>query len=151
MVGTIHLMISDKKRIYVYTLIDVYSRRCYAWTTERINTGMSIAFLKRAQGLASFKFNRIQSDNGSEFSQHFSERIRILHRHSRVRKPNDNAYVERFNRTLQEECLNELPIDVKIFNRALPEYLSYYNAERLHMGINFQTPNYLINCFQAIG
>lgn len=151
MVDTIHLMISEKKRIYVYTLIDVYSRWCYAWATERINTRMSIAFLKRAQGLASFKFNCIQSDNGSEFSQHFSERIKVLHRHSRVRKPNDNSYVERFNRTLQDECLRELPINVKIFNRALPEYLSYYNAERLHMGINFQTPNYLINCFQAIG
>ena len=97
MVDTIHLMISEKKRIYVYTLIDVYSRWCYAWATERISTRMSIAFLKRAQDLASFKFNCIQSDNGSEFSQHFSERIRILHRHSRVRKPNDNSYVERFN------------------------------------------------------
>lgn len=151
MVDTIHLMINEKKRMYVYTLIDVYSRWCYAWATKRINTRMSIAFLKRAQGLASFKFTCIQSDNGSEFSQHFSERIKILHRHSRVRKPNDNAYVERFNRTLQEECLKKLPVDVRIFNRALPEYLSYYNTERLHMGIDFKTPNYLINCFQAIG
>jgi hypothetical protein len=29
--------------------------------------------------------------------------------------------------------------------------LNYYNTERLHMGIDFQTPNQLINCFQAIG
>ena len=151
MVDTIHLMISPKKRIYVYTLIDVYSRWCYAWATDRINTRISIKFLKKAQGLADFKFNCIQSDNGSEFSQHFSERIKILHRHSRVRKPNDNSYLERFNRTLQDECLRQLPTDVRIFNRALPEYLTYYNTERLHMGINFKTPISLINCFQAIG
>jgi transposase InsO family protein len=151
MVDTIHLMENPYRRIYVYTLIDVYSRWTYAWATDRINTRKSIEFLKRAEALADFQFNCIQSDNGSEFSQHFSERIKILHRHSRVRKPNDNAHLERFNRTLQTECLRELPTNVRVFNRVLPEYLSYYNTERLHMGINFQTPIQLIKCFQAIG
>jgi len=33
----------------------------------------------------------------------------------------------------------------------LPIYLNYYNTERLHMGIQFKTPNSLIKCFQAIG
>jgi transposase InsO family protein len=151
MVDTIHLMISEKKRIYVYTLIDVYSRWCYAWATERINAHKSTEFLQRAQSEADFKFNCVQSDNGSEFSTHFSERVKLLHRHSRVRKPNDNSYVERFNRTLKEECLHILPNNVKIFNKSLPSYLEYYNTERLHMGIDFKTPIYLIKCFQAIG
>jgi transposase InsO family protein len=151
MVDTIHLMLSEKRRIYVYTLIDVYSRWCYAWATDRINARKSTEFLKRAGVLADFEFNCIQSDNGSEFSQHFSERIKVAHRHSRVRKPNDNAHLERFNRTLQEECLDKLPVSIRKFNQAMPIYLNYYNAERLHMGINFQTPNQLINCFQAIG
>lgn len=151
MVDTIHLMLSEKRRIYVYTLIDVYSRWCYAWATDRINAKKSTEFLKRARALADFEFSCVQSDNGSEFSQHFSERIKIAHRHSRVRKPNDNAHLERFNRTLQEECLDKLPVSVRKFNQAMPIYLNYYNAERLHMGINFQTPNQLINCFQAIG
>jgi len=151
MVDTIHLMISEKKRIYVYTLIDVYSRWTYAWAVERINAKKSVEFLKRARALADFQFTCIQSDNGSEFSQHFSERIKILHRHSRIRKPNDNSYVERFNRTLKEECLRILPTNVRMFNRTLPIYLNYYNTERLHMGIQFKTPNSLIKCFQAIG
>lgn len=151
MVDTIHLMVSEKERIYVYTLIDVYSRWCFAWATDKINTRQSAKFLKMAQGLAEFTFNCIQSDHGSEFSQHFSERIEILHRHSRVRKPNDNAYLERFNRTLQEECLNSLKTNVKIFNKNIPTYLNYYNGERLHMGINFSTPNQILKRFQAIG
>lgn len=151
MVDTIHLMVNDHQRIYVYTLIDVYSRWTYAWAANTINTRKSIEFLKKAKGLASFKFKCIQSDHGSEFSQHFSERIKVLHRHSRVRKPNDNAYLERFNRTLQDECLRDIPNNVKIFNRALPGYLKYYNTRRLHMGINFKTPISLIKCFQAIG
>lgn len=151
MVDTIHLMVTPRKRIYVYTLIDVYSRWTYAWATEKISAGKSAEFLKRAQTEAEFKFNCIQSDNGCEFSPYFTKKIEILHRHSRVRKPNDNSYVERFNRTLKEECLHILPTNVRIFNRAMPTYLEYYNTERLHMGINFQTPIQLIKCFQAIG
>ncbi len=151
MVDTIHLMISGKKRIYVYTLIDVCSRWCFAWATDKIGTRQSIKFLKMAQNVAEFKFTCIQSDHGSEFSQHFSERIKILHRHSRVRKPNDNSYLERFNRTLQEECLDDLRTSVKTFNQKMPTYLTYYNDERLHMGINFLTPNQMLKRFQAIG
>jgi transposase InsO family protein len=151
-VDTIHIMESSTKRIYVYTLIDVFSRWCYAWATERINTRLSIKFLEMAQDEAPFKFECIQSDNGSEFSQHFTDRIRILHRHSRVRKPNDNAHLERFNRTLQEECLNNFSVSVKLFKRALSIYLNYYNTERLHLGINLKTPLAIISKrFQAIG
>lgn len=151
-VDTIHLMETSSKRIYVYTLIDVFSRWTFAWATERINTRLSIKFLKMAQAQAPFQFRCIQSDNGSEFSQHFTERIKILHRHSRVRRPNDNAHLERFNRTLQEECLNHLPTNVTMFKRALPGYLEYYNTERLHLGLNLKTPAAIINKrFQAIG
>ena len=140
LVDTIHLMDTPRIRIYVYTLIDVYSRWCYVWAVERINTRMSIKFLKKCQAAAPFQFQCIQSDHGSEFSQHFTERIKILHRHSRVRKPNDNAHLERFNRTLQEECLRNFKTNVRILNREIPTYIQYYNNERLHMGINFKTP-----------
>lgn len=145
MVDTIHLMVSKTKRIYVYTLIDVYSRFAYAWAVDRISAKKSIAFLQRAEGLADFTFRCIQSDHGPEFSTHFTERIKKIHRHSRVRKPNDNSYVERFNRTLQEECLDHLPVNVKKFNLALPIYLQYYNTERLHMGLNFKVPMTLLS------
>lgn len=152
-VDTIHLMKNQKERIYVFTLIDVYSRWVYARAYERANTATALHFLKLAQYYSSFPFKHIQSDHGSEFSQHFTERLKIDHRHSRVRKPNDNAHLERFNRTLQEECLDGLIVDVNIINKELPKYLKYYNNERLHMGINFQTPLQLLlsKRFQAIG
>jgi transposase InsO family protein len=93
----------------------------------------------------------LQSDHGSEFSSWFTEQIRILglaHRHSRIRKPSDNGYVERFIRTLQEECLSKIPQTFRAYQKEIPEYLDYYNTERLHLGINFKTP---IQCVQAIG
>jgi transposase InsO family protein len=140
---TIHFL-EDGKRTYVYTLIDVFSRWAYAQATERISSGNSIAFLRKAQHKASLEFQCIQSDHGPEFSQHFTERIGINHRHSRVRKPNDNGHLERFNRTLQDECLRQCRVNAKAHNRALQKYLPYYNGQRLHMGINFKTPQEIL-------
>lgn len=144
---TIHLMDSPKTRIYVYTLIDVFSRWTYAKAVARISAANSVKFLRQAQEKASFDFNYLQSDHGSEFSQHFTERVKIKHGHSRIRRPTDNAHVERFNRTLQEELIDRLPKNVKLINQRLDSYLRYYNTERLHLGLNLKTP---IKCCQAI-
>jgi transposase InsO family protein len=141
---TIHLMINDKKRIYVMTLIDVYSRLGYALAYPVLNGAISVDFLSKAERDFKFKFEMIQSDHGPEFSSYFVARIKTDHRYSRIGKPNDNSHIERFNRTLQEECLDKLPRDVNQINKALQKYLKYYNQERLHMGINLLTPSQMI-------
>ena len=123
----------------------------HAWACERANARTALLFLYHSKKNAPFIFQMLQSDNGPEFSTHFTERVKTSHRHSRVRRPNDNAHIERFNRTIQEELLDHLPRDVKIINRELPTYLEYYNTQRLHLGIKLQTPLQVINCFQAIG
>lgn len=137
---TIHLMESESSRIYVYTLLDLYSRWTYARAVKRLNGQQTLSFVQNAKRKFPHDFKCLQSDHGPEFSTHFTERIKITHRHSRVRRPNDNAHLERFNRTLQEELLDKLPRDVAVINRHLPKYLKYYNTERLHMGIDFKTP-----------
>ena len=137
---TIHLMISEKKRMYVFTLIDVYSRWVYAKAYKRINSRVSIDFINEAQKYSSFRFNTLQSDHGPEFGMWFVSQIKKNHRYTRIGKPNDNAHIERFNRTLQEECLDKLPHDVRTINCALKKYLRYYNYERVHGGINYLTP-----------
>jgi transposase InsO family protein len=144
-IDTIHMMQSEKKRIYIYTMLDLYSRWAYAWASEKMSAGKTINFVNSAKEKFPFEFNCLQSDNGPEFSQHFSERISVKHRHSRVRRPNDNAHLERFNRTIQEEFLDKLPRDVDLINEYLPGYLKYYNEQRLHMGINFKTPAQMLS------
>jgi transposase InsO family protein len=148
---TIHIMKNEKKRIYIYTLLDVYSRWAYAWASKKMSAGNTLQFVKKATGKSEFDFDCLQSDHGPEFSPFFTSRVKARHRHSRVRKPNDNAHLERFNRTLQDEFLRYLPIDVKIINRHLPKYLKYYNEQRLHLGLGLKTPSQLLtNCCQAI-
>ncbi|MBU6214485.1 DDE-type integrase/transposase/recombinase [Patescibacteria group bacterium] len=150
-VDTIHLAVNGTTVLYVYTFIDVYSRWTYAWCSARANCRTSLLFVKRAQVAAPFLFECVQTDNGPEFSTNFSERLGIRHRHTRVRHSNDNAHVERFNRTLREECLDALPIDLFVLNRSLTEYLKRYNETRHHFGLNLETPlAVLTKCVQAI-
>ena len=130
-------------RLSVYALVDLYSRWAHAEAEERINGLISVRFVVNAQRAASFKFQTLQSDHGSEFSKWFTKVIKshgFDHRHSRVRRPTDNGHIERFIRTLQEECLNKIPRSLSSWKRQIPEYLHYYNTERPHMGLNFKTP-----------
>jgi transposase InsO family protein len=149
-IDTIHLMVDEKHRIYIFVLIDVYSRWVYAKCYGRMNSRICLDFVREAQRHASFKFKMLQSDHGPEFGKWFVTQIKKSHRFTRIGKPNDNAHIERFNRTLQEECVDRLPKDVFKINCALKKYLQYYNYERLHMGINLKTPSQLsINSVQA--
>lgn len=150
-IDTIHTMQGEKRRMYTFVLIDVYSRWVYAKTYQRMNAATAVRFVKEAQSRASFHFDMLQSDHGPEFGKWFVARIRKDHRYTRIGKPNDNAHVERVNRTLQEECLDKQGRTPEAYNRALRKYLAHYNERRLHLGIGLRAPIQLLtNCVQAI-
>lgn len=88
----------------------------------------------------------IQADNGPEFGRYFAQVMTghgIAVRHSRLGRPNDNAHIERFNRTIQEECLGSR-ISSRVATATLEvkinKYLEYYNNERVHLGIQLRRP-----------
>lgn len=140
-------------RLYLYTTLDVCARWGHAEPFSTISARRSVCFVRSAQSVAPFPFLTLQSDNGPEFTKHFTNQLQLLgiaHRHSRVRKPNDNAHLERFNRTIQEECLSRVPRSLRAYRRAIPEWLHYYNTERPHMGLEMQTPTERLEWFQAI-
>jgi transposase InsO family protein len=137
-----------RERMGLYTLIDVCSRWAFASPTIGMDTWKSLMFVERAQKTSPFVFKTIQSDHGSEFSKWFTKRIverGMIHRHSRIRTPNDNAHLERFNRTIQEECIARLPRNIVVWRKEIPEFLHYYNHERPHMGLEMKTPAEILN------
>lgn len=149
-IDTIHIVAGDGERFYIYTLIDLCSRWAYAKVYTRINTHNSLRFVRQAQKGSGFNFRMIQSDHGSEFSTWFTEnlgKLEVNHRHSRVRQSNDNAHIERFNRTIQEECLDRIYKQPRYYQKAIDGYLPYYNTERLHLGIKLKTPAEVITSY----
>jgi transposase InsO family protein len=142
-IDTVHIMLPNGTKLYVYTIIDLFSRWAYAEVVESISGRESAKFVLRVKNIAPFNVEMIQSDNGAEFQKMFRFRIYKLgftHRYSRVRQSNDQAHIERFNRTIQEECLDRTNQNLKDFRKAIKIYLPYYNNERIHMGINYKTP-----------
>lgn len=136
-----------RERMGMYTLIDVCSRWAYATPTISMNTWKSVGFVGEAQKASPFALKTVQSDHGAEFSKWFTKQIveqGMAHRHSRIRTPNDNAHLERFNRTIQEECTARIPRDISVWRKEVPEYLWYYNHERPHMGLGMKTPDEML-------
>ena len=134
------------ERRYIFTVIDLYSRMSFACCFDRLLPGGAFNTLLRAEKYFGFKIRVIQTDNGPEFSKWFSHQAHgkgITHRHTRIHRPNDNAHIERFNRTLREECIGDhmsCRETTESINQKLREYLDYYNDERLHLGIQCKVP-----------
>lgn len=132
---------NDRTKWYVYTGIDINSRIAFAFATDRISPGPSLHFARHIQLVAAFKVTCFQTDNGQEFGRYFTLNLGVKHRKIRKRKPNDNAHIEKFNRTIQEECINKRIFkSIEELNQCLEEYLIHYNNRRLHMGISLMTP-----------
>ncbi len=145
-IDTIHRMIDTKKRFYVFVIIDTYSRWIYAKAYARMNAATSVKFVGEAQKYAPFHFKMIQSDHGPEFGKWFVSRIQKSHRYTRIGKPNDNAHIERVNRTIQEECLDKIENDVKKINYALKKYVRYYNNQRMHLSLETTPMQVVLRC-----
>ena len=148
-IDAVHEGVPDD-RLSAYALIDVCSRWGYAEPVLRVNSRQTSRFLKEARQIAPFPFKTIQTDHGSEFSKWFTKiavHDGMSHRHTRVRTPTDNGHVERFIRSLQDECLHRIPRTMSAWKREIPEWINYYNTERPHMGINFKTPTEVVRSY----
>ncbi len=130
-------------RLYAYAVLDLCTRWVYAEPSKAANGQQSAAFISHAQTYFPFPLRMVQSDHGSEFAKYFTKQLiaqGIVHRHSRVRRPTDNGHIERFIRTLQQECLSRTARSYQAWEKAIPDFIRYYNTERPHMGLAMKTP-----------
>ena len=136
-------------------MIDLYTRLAHAEIHPHIRPGIAADVVLRAQKHWKLKehghrITMIQADNGPEFSRYFEQRMRtngIAVRHSRLGRPNDNAHIERFNRTIQEECIGSrisLRVATATLQAKINQYIAYYNHERVHLGIQLRKPTEML-------
>ena len=135
----------DHSKMYIYTVIDLYTRMAYAKISPNLSEKGAAETIFEAQEFMSFPFKMVQSDNGAEFQNHFQGRLNsrgIKTRHSRVRHPNDDAHIERFNRTLRKECIGQYNPNknINFIDHKLNRFIRYYNYDRIHLGIGLKTP-----------
>jgi len=144
---TIHYVTITYERFYICAVIDTYSRLGYDEYQPGFTTGKTVQVLQRALNYFGFPVTTIQTDNGPELGEFLFDVLakkQMKLRHTRVRKPNDNAHIERFIRTIQEECFRRKLPNPKTANRRLRKYIRYYNTERKHLGIQRKTPTEML-------
>jgi len=137
-------------KVYLHAVVDTYSSFAFGFLHVSKQPEAAVAVLHNEalpfyaeRGL---KVEHLLTDNGREFCGSESHPYRIYlqlneieHRTSKVRRPQTNGFVERFNRTALDEFFreafrNKLYESVEVLQRDLDEWLHYYNRERPHQG-----------------
>jgi len=149
-VDTIVKYVGGLKR-YIITAIDTFGRPAFALSYKKANSINTRDFFRKLEKVMPFEIKGVQTDNGSEFNLYFKEYLKkqkIEHYWNYPGQPYRNGHIEKFNRTIQEEFIDQneyLLSDPDIFNRKLIDWLLWYNTERPHWSLDLESPiNYLI-------
>jgi transposase InsO family protein len=145
-----HIDPRSGKRLYYYTVIDLFTRMTYVILVPKLGPGHAARAVQEAQQCWGFRIAMVQADNGPEYGRYFAQTLQqsgIQTRHSRLHRPNDNAHIERFNRTIQEECIGHhwnRSVPLQFQQAKLAAWLEYYNTKRVHLGIQMRTPREML-------
>lgn len=87
----------------------------------------------------------LRSDNGSQFGAKVFvaevERLGIKLTNTAYRCPQGNAIIERFFRTLKEECIWQHRFEsFEEAERVITAWIKYYNEERMHSRLGYKSP-----------
>ena len=138
-------VLEEGRQIRTLNVIDHFNRQCMG-----ISVDYSLPSRKVIEALERIieqhgKPIRIRTDNGSEFC---SKRFQLWLRENKIEwsriqkgKPQQNAIVERFNKTYREDVLDANLFSSLAHARELTtKWLWDYNNERLHESLNYLTP-----------
>lgn len=137
----------DGTRRYILTAIDVERKFAFAGAYLNHSSASAADFLRRLIEVCPFPIDELQTDNGSEFALRFEEACAILgltHFNTHVRSPKENAFIERFNRTISEDFImlhrGLLRDDLHAFNLKMVDWLLWYNTIRPHESLGMLSP-----------
>lgn len=134
--------------LYLAAVLDLHSRKLIGWTlSDRMTSDIVISALNMALKQRGAVPEVFHSDKGSQYT---STVFRNLLRKNSVQISNsgvgncyDNATMERFFRTLKEECTNRLPLMTRDeLKRVVFEFVEvFYNRQRIHSALGYLTPD----------
>lgn len=154
-------------KVYLHAVVDTFSSFGFGFLHVSKQPEAAVAvlhndvvpFYKKQR----IKVENILTDNGREFCgtdthpyQMYLEFNDIKHRTSKVRRPQTNGFVERFNRTVLDEFFRlkfreKQYESVDDLQKDLDRWLIHYNTQRPHLGYRNQgrTPMETIKFFKS--
>jgi transposase InsO family protein len=138
--------VTDGVKDYFLSALDIQLKFALSLNYKRLTSSNMKDFYQRFKQVYPFSIKDWQSDNGHENLGEFDQVLLddgIPHYFSYPHCPRINSFIERYNRTLQEEFIdNHLDIihDKPLFSKALADYLIYYNTQRPHKSLGLKAP-----------
>lgn len=138
---------------FLFSILDDHSRKILFWHLTPFATAKEAVYtLDNAIQKVGSKPKRMLSDRGIQFFTGAGKKIgafeqylkqkNIPHTLARVRHPQTMGKIERYHRSLRQECLNHYQFDDPIEARQIiAEYNDLYNYYRKHKGIGRVTPH----------
>lgn len=134
------------RRIRALTVVDNFSREALAIPVGQRLTGLDV--VETVDRLAERRGppSRIQVDNGSEFISKALDKWAYENKveldFSRPGKPTDNPFIESFNGSFRDECLNvNWFLSLDDARQKIEDWRCEYNADRPHQSLGGMTPN----------
>jgi putative transposase len=134
----------QNRSYYLLIFLDVYSRFIVHWRLCTQMTGNTVkdSFLEAIR--ASGQRPILQTDNGSCYISHefktMLSQAQIEHYYIHPHCPNENAEIERVNRTIKEDLDLSSVQSFEHLNQIVKERIYNYNYVRYHSAIGFITP-----------
>lgn len=141
----VHDELFNGHRIRALTIVDNWSRECVAIEVNRRLSGEDVVATLSWLGLERGGPKRIQVDNGSEFISKALDKWAydngVVLDFSRPGKPTDNPFIESFNGTFRDECLNiNWFLSLEDAREKIALWRWDYNHTRPHSSLGDLTP-----------
>lgn len=146
--------LSNGLRFRALTVVDVFTREAPAIEVgQQLRATDVVRVLERLRQ-SHGQPNTLRCDNGSEFTSQLVDLWAYQHQvridYSRPGKPTDNAFVESFNGTFRDECLNAHWFESIADARAVVEsWRAEYNESRPHRALGEVPPAEFARRFRA--
>lgn len=137
------------RRLRALTVVDNFSRECLAITVNHQLRGDEVVrtmeHIKALRGVP----RRIQVDNGSEFISKaldlWAYENQVVLDFSRPGKPTDNPFIESFNGSFRDECLNlNWFLSLDDAQEKIEAWRVDYNEFRPHQSLGDMTPMHFV-------
>jgi putative transposase len=140
----------DGRKFRALALVDTYSRKCLGiHVGQGIRGADVVRVLERVCAMEQARPRSIRMDNGPEFISKEVDRWAYENSvqldYSRPGKPTDNAYIESFNGSFRDECLNTnwfMSLDDAA--EKIEQWRVEYNRWRPHSSLDGMTPEEVI-------
>jgi Integrase core domain len=146
--------ITTTKKLFFVCGIDTMSRLAYSCCYNNLNSASTTDFIQRFQLYLTkiigqkAMIKNIQTDNGQENHRHFIKHLEskgITQFFNYPRSPKMNAFIEKYNHTMQCECIEYHTYLLRQgnqaqFNHNLEEWNNWYNHQRPHTSLQYLSP-----------